>query len=114
MNNYLFRGQGQSSVPVYQNPFQQPTPTNDIKWVQGDAGARAFPVSAGATVQLMDTEAPVFYIKTVDVSGMPLPLRTFDYSERIPKEDKDDRKDYVTRLEFDELKKQFDDLIGGN
>ena len=30
----------------------------------------------------MDSENSVFYIKTTDNSGVPLPLRIFDYTER--------------------------------
>lgn len=114
MNNYPFRTTGQvpmGPVSSYPNQFQQPAQSTDMNWVQGNAGAKAFLVAPGHTAQLMDTEAPVFYIKTVDLSGMPLPLRTFDYTERI---EKDDQVNYVTRSEFDELKKQFDDLLGGN
>lgn len=128
MNNYPYRpmqqglstmNQPQMPMVSYPGPFQQPVaPSNNIKWVQGRAGANAFPVSAGETVQLMDTEESVFYIKSADYSGMPLPLRIFDYTERIQVEE---RESYVPRAEFDELKKQseelqkkFDDLMGGN
>ena len=50
----------------------------------------------------MDSEKETFYIKSADASGMPLPLRIFDYTERtqvtpaaIPAEN------YVTREEFE-------------
>lgn len=73
------------------NPYQvgyqqvqnaQQVQTGGLQWVQGEAGAKAFPVSAGQSVLLMDSENDVFYIKSTDNSGMPLPLRTFDYKER--------------------------------
>ena len=54
-----------------------------INWVQGEAGARSIPVAAGQKVLLMDSERNVFYVKSSDVSGMPLPLRTFEYKEII-------------------------------
>ena len=31
---------------------------------------------------LMDSENSTFYIKSTDASGMPMPLRVFDYTER--------------------------------
>ena len=31
---------------------------------------------------LMDSESNTFYIKSSDQSGMPMPLRIFDYAER--------------------------------
>lgn len=73
------------------NPYQvgyqqvqnaQQVQTGGLQWVQGEAGAKAYPVQAGQSALLMDSENNVFYIKSTDNSGMPLPLRTFDYKER--------------------------------
>ena len=73
------------------NPYQvgyqqvqnaQQVQTGGLQWVQGEAGAKAYPVQAGQRALLMDSENNVFYIKSTDNSGMPLPLRTFDYKER--------------------------------
>lgn len=33
-------------------------------------------------MMLMDSESSTFYIKSTDASGMPQPLRIFDYTER--------------------------------
>ena len=62
----------------------QPTQTNDngVIWVQGEAGAKSWVVPPGKSVMLMDSESSVFYIKTTDNSGVPMPLRIFDYTER--------------------------------
>lgn len=108
-----------SAVPAYQNPYY-PTAvpsypsqisSSGITWVQGESGAKAYPVAPGNTVLLMDSESSVFYIKSTDASGIPQPLRTFDYSERIEaKAEEVANANYVTRDEFDELKKLIDDL----
>lgn len=63
----------------YQQPQQ---PQSSINWVQGESGAKSFWVGAGQSALLMDSESNCFYIKSCDASGMPLPLRIFDYSER--------------------------------
>lgn len=65
-------------------PQQQPTAqqTAPIIWVQGEEGSKAYMVAAGNSVLLMDSENSTFYIKSTDASGMPQPLRVFDYSER--------------------------------
>lgn len=78
-----------------------PPSSNGIIWVQGEAGAKAYPIDPGTTILLMDSEEDVFYIKSRDVSGKPLPLQAFDYRERtvIPKT----QQDYVPRSEFDAL-----------
>ena len=82
--------------PVQQNPmgqFQPPaTPpvtqpmtqhgNNGLIWVQGEAGAKSYIVAPGNTVMLMDSEGERFYLKSADASGMPMPLRVFEYKER--------------------------------
>lgn len=86
--------------PVQQNPtgqfnqqFQPPTAppitqpmaqqgNNGLIWVQGEAGAKSYIVAPGNTVMLMDSEGERFYLKSADSSGMPMPLRIFEYKER--------------------------------
>ena len=76
--------------PQYQQPMgqfqnQQPVRQNNggFVWIQGgEAGAKSYLVAPGETVMLMDAENPVFFLKSADASGMPLPLRIFDYKER--------------------------------
>jgi len=98
------------------NPVTTPQNT-DIPWVQGEADAKARPVMAGHSAMFMDSETTVFYIKTVDVSGIPQPLRIFDYKERVTSgtnrgqtEDKSGT-ETVTRQEFDALADKVDKLI---
>ena len=99
-------GQYQQQVP--QNASQA---QNGIIWVQGEAGAKSYIVAAGQSILLMDSENSCFYIKSTDPSGMPLPLRIFDYTERnsgqnVPSEAATvpnvDMTNYVTREEFEE------------
>lgn len=61
---------------------QQPQQNSGIIWVQGEAGAKSYLVGAGQSVLLMDSENSSFYLKSTDASGMPMPLRVFDYVER--------------------------------
>ena len=70
----------QPITPVVQS--QPVANDNGIIWVQGEAGAKSWAVAPGKSVMLMDSENSVFYIKTTDNSGIPLPLRIFDYTER--------------------------------
>ena len=69
---------------IPQQQIQQPMQQNDngILWVQGEAGAKSWAVAPGKSVMLMDSESNTFYIKSSDASGMPMPLRIFDYKER--------------------------------
>lgn len=98
MQNSYYPASYQPVVPQYnqQTVNQQ---NNGIVWVQGLEGAKAYPVGAGNNVLLMDSEASVFYIKSTDQSGMPQPLRVFDYSERSTQPANNG--DYVTKEEFE-------------
>ena len=90
-----------NSMPTYNTP-QTGT---DIIWVQGLAGAKAYPVAAGRSAQLMDSEDSLFYIKTTDASGMPQPLRIFKYeeiSEGAAQTPQIDTSDFVTKDELDD------------
>ena len=78
-----------------------------INWVQGEAGARSVPIPAGQKALLMDSETNVFYIKSSDSSGMPLPLRIFEYKE-VKTEENDEsaaqaQSEYVTREELQQM-----------
>ena len=94
-------------------PMQQPAASP--LWVQGEAGAKAYPVAPGSSVILMDSESNVFYIKSADQSGMPM-MRTFDYTERTAPQNppvqaaQPQQGDYVTRAEFAALCRKFEAL----
>ena len=100
----------QPSVPS--QPMQQQS--SQIIWVSGEAGAKSYLVAPGNTVMLLDAENSVFYLKSADASGMPLPLRIFDYKERtttaqqafggVVTGESVNLDNFVTRKEFDELK----------
>ena len=93
-------------------PMQQQS--SQIIWVSGEAGAKSYLVAPGNTVMLLDAENSVFYLKSADASGMPLPLRIFDYKERttaaqqafggVVTSEIVNLDNFVTRKEFDELK----------
>lgn len=98
-----------------QQPPQPQLPQSEpIKWVQGEEGAKAYLVAAGNTVLLMDSENPTFYLKSTDMSGMPMPMKIFDYTERthavkqapaaVP------AAEYVTREEFSAFAAKLDKL----
>lgn len=141
--------------PAQQNPmgqfnqqFQQPVtpPTtqpmaqqgnNGLIWVQGEAGAKSYIVAPGNTVMLMDSEGERFYLKSADASGMPMPLRIFEYKEctEVPSQASNatvtaqnvNLDNFVTREEFEQRmasiasqcqcknkSKNMEDVIDGN
>ena len=113
----------QDNLMQMRQAYQQPTPqmqpsqpqNNGVIWVQGEEGAKAYMVAAGNSVLLMDSESSTFYIKSTDQSGMPQPLRIFDYSERVaapkaPPTNTSAAPEYVTREEFERLAARIDAL----
>lgn len=95
------------SQPVTPVPGGSPQTGNGLVWVQGEAGAKSYIVAPGSTVMLMDSENSVFYIKSADVSGMPMPLRIFEYTERTgsvpqPTGQGTDFSRFVTREELEQ------------
>lgn len=84
----------------YYQPYQQQS--QGIIWVQGEEAAKAYMVAAGNSVLLLDAEGDCFYLKSTDQSGMPMPLRVFDYKERTTQK-QIPQAEYVTRKEFEEF-----------
>ena len=93
--------------PFYYQPFSpyNQQPSNSITWVQGIEGAKAYPVGAGNSVLLMDSDNQYMYIKSADNSGMPS-LKIYEYKEVVNVKAKPEApqhmEDYVTRAEFEE------------
>ena len=90
---YYDQMQPNPNMNQFNQQFQQPIPqpvtqpmaqqgNNGLIWVQGEAGAKSYLVAPGNTVMLMDSEGERFYLKSADASGMPMPLRIFEYKER--------------------------------
>lgn len=89
--NYIPQG---GQVPV-QVPNQVLNNSN-IYWVQGIEGAKGYPVANGSNLALWDSESQCIYIKSVDSSGLPQPLRILDYTERVQTPVSTEPANYVT------------------
>ena len=86
--------------------YQQPVNnSSNMVWVQGESGAKAYPIAPGTSQVLFDSEAQIFYIKSADQSGMPQPLRVFSYAEcneADMKHNDIDTSMFITRDEFED------------
>ena len=103
----------QAAIQQYQQAIQpQQQSSGGLLWVQGIEGAKSHSVGPGQSALLMDSESNSFFIKSADTSGMPLPLRVFDYKERTvqpapqsapptPSAHVNDTSMFVTREEFE-------------
>ena len=119
-NNYFSAGY---NMPQYMYPQTAPASPvsqtnsggNNIIWVSGEAGAKAYLVAPNTTVQLWDSEAQVIYLKSADGSGMPS-MKIIDYTIRdaTPTPPKPSQSiAYVTKDEFDAFKSEVQKMIGG-
>lgn len=95
--------------PVQTFPNNQVSPmTSDMTWVQGIEGARAYNLPPNRAIPLWDSERSTIYLKMTDASGIPMPIRIFDYTERAAEEPKTE---YVTADQLNDiLDKKFNAL----
>lgn len=129
-NNYF----PASYQPMYYQPqYQPPQPqtqtvqpssnqNSGLIWVQGETGAKSYLVAPNTTIMLMDSETQKFYLKSADASGMPLPLRAFEYKE-VTEGSKSasgapkgawpiNDTEYVLKSEFEALKGRIEAFMG--
>lgn len=113
-----FNGMVNNTQRTYFNPIPNSTSiasTNNIVWVQGIEGAKAWQLNPNSMVILLDSESEgKMYIKVSDNIGMSS-LRIFNYVEETvhPAQDKVtinnslDLSQYVTKDELKSLIKEF-------
>ena len=124
MPNYNYFPVGYPQMVYPQQSYSQPQPqqmqpSSSIVWVQGEAGAKAYPIAPSTTMLLMDSEGEQFYIKSTDASGMPQPLRTFHYKEVVSQPEQSynqpaqisfNPNEYTRREDFERLERRIDEL----
>lgn len=107
-------------IEQQQQPQQPQVNDSHFIWVQGEAGAKSYPVARGTTLPLFDSEGDYVYFKSVDNNGVPLPLVTkvisdppFKEKTKVieEKEVKVDMSNYVTKEIYDELKKKLNTTV---
>ena len=117
MNQFQNQMYQSAQTNPYANRFNSYYPTtipqnNEIKWVQGIEGAKAYQLPPNSNVQLMDSENDSrFYIKVSDNVGM-CTLRIFEYKEITEQNTKHtvDMSEYVKKSELEAL---VNKLLGG-
>ena len=64
---------------IPQPPTQQTQ--NNLIWVSGEAGAKAYLLAPNTTMPLWDSESQTIFLKSTDGSGMPT-IKYLDYTVR--------------------------------
>lgn len=80
------------------------TPMQTMILVNSEQEASAWSVLPGNSLFFMDSGNKLFYIKSVDFSGMSN-FRKFQFEEVLDKPE--ESRDYITREEFEEWKNSF-------
>lgn len=114
-----------------QNYGQAMPVEGEIKWVDGEVGAKAHQIPAGTTkpVALWDTNDTVIYLKSMNQYGIPNPIQKIHYrmEEMVPKymgqdqqklesgdtqpEVKQDMKEYIRRDDLESMKDELMNAI---
>ena len=115
-----------NNFPINYQPYysqigqQAQTPSSNMIWVQGEAGAKSYLVAPNSTVTLWDSESHTIYLKSADAMGMPT-MKVLDYEIRDPQRAQSisAQSDFATkdevvylRNEIEALRAKFDDLKG--
>ena len=105
----------QMQQPMVQQPQMQAQPqqqSTDIKWVQGEAGAKSYMVAPNTSVTLWDSEAQTIYIKSANASGLPT-MTVIDYTIRNDASHSQPQlaqNDFATKEDVSLLKDEIDAL----
>ena len=106
-NPYALQMQNLQNQLQQMNPYQQNQNSNQIQYVNGIESANAYQMSPNSSVLLMDNNLPRFYVKTTDAAGMAS-VKTFEFHEYVEQKPEEINPElYVTRKEFEELKKMI-------
>lgn len=117
-NNYMDRV---NKLVQMQNQLNQNYPNyagqqsnNQIIFVQGETGAKAYQIPINSTVLLMSSEANEFFIKSADQAGFPT-IKKYRFTEVTqPKTTEQEQQvktqNFVTREEFEALKNEIKQL----
>ena len=117
-NNYMDRV---NKLVQMQNQLSQNYPNyagqqsnNQIIFVQGETGAKAYQIPINSTVLLMSSEANEFFIKSTDQAGFPT-IKKYRFTEvtqtkTTEQEQQVKTQNFVTREEFEALKIEIKQL----
>ena len=100
----------QNQAPQQEAPPPASKPPLQVPWVNGEVGAQAYLIAPNSTVLLMDSDNPIFYIKTSDLSGKAT-IQAFKYEE-LHQAPQQNSPVYVTREEFETFKRGLSQKSG--
>ena len=106
-----FNGYPATYQPMFQaQQYQAPQQSQQggLIWVQGESAAKSYMVAPGNTVQLLDSEEKIIYLKSADPSGMPS-MKILDYTIR-GEEKEAPAVEYATKEDLNALAEKVKEL----
>lgn len=98
---------GQMNAPMAQHIAP---PQIGVVEVSGENEAAGYLVASGASVLLWWKEGRKFFLKSRDVNGSPLPMKTMTYTEDDTSAASQPLTEYITRTEFNGLAERITEL----
>ena len=104
----------QAQLAQLQNNMPQQRPMQmqqsvQIQFVKGTEGAKAYNIPASSSVILMDSNDPVFYMKSTDANGIET-VKAYDFTERETVSLENSLDKYVLKSDFKKLTEQVEEL----
>ena len=104
----------QAQLAQLQNNMPQQRPIQmqqsvQIQFVKGTEGAKAYNIPASSSVILMDSNDPVFYMKSTDANGIET-VKAYDFTERETVSLENSLDKYVLKSDFKKLTEQVEEL----
>lgn len=96
-----------SNPSMFMQPVQQVQ--SGLVWVNGEEGAKEYPVAKGNTVLLLDSQDSYFYMKSVDLTGI-VSIRKFKFEEIVVEVKSEEVKEKEMNKEIEDLKSEFKSL----
>ena len=112
MANNFFNPFPQQQNFMQQMPQSAPSSNITVQLVQGENGARLYPVAPNITALLFDFNAGKFWIKATGANGFPSQFTAYNFVEEKPPE-QSQVSGFVSQTEFDEVKKQLQQISAG-
>lgn len=105
----------QSQLMQLQNnlPNQRPMQMQQsvqIQFVKGTEGARAYNIPASSSVILMDSNDPVFYMKSTDANGLET-VKAYEFKEKETDTPELNADKFVLKSDFDKLAEKVDEFM---
>ena len=96
--------------PQIQQPRYTPLPESNIEYVNGIEGVKSIPLAPNSIKLVLDSDSKCFYIKRTDMEGRPT-IEVHPYTDlETPQRPVEPKLAYVTVEQFNELKKELEQL----